>query len=57
MNWDMKTWTEAELDEAIRHAPSHINPGSSTNMGVHIADGARKELARRRSNPIKGVEK
>ena len=48
INWNMKTWTEEELREAIRHAPSHINPGSSTNMGVHIAKGAREELERRK---------
>ena len=48
INWDMKTWTEEELRTAIRNAPSHINPSSTANMGVHIAKSAREELKRRK---------
>ena len=40
INWDMKTWTEEELQKAVCDRTS--------SMAIHIGNGAEKELERRK---------
>jgi len=49
MNWDMKTWTEDELQKAVCDRTS--------SMAINIGKGAEEELERRKMKQGEAAEK